>query len=322
MLPFMIAAFSVLEAADPAAGGAPTSSVALPEGSPVGEASIREHALAWHPAKECYYLVADVIPVGHPHHPNTYDTELHLWRSDDLHAWDLVGVVVPKGAPNSSYCAYGVASPAGMAYFNGKLYVPFSGRRTDRFDRRPIGLAWSGSDPADIPWTRTEAPVSDLPGEDDDPAVLTVPGDDRLHLYHRTTGGSGYRIAHTASGTPEDPASWPVAHDVTERPDGVRAQELTGAVWYDELVHLFVIEQGAGVKGIQIAHLVSEKPAGPFRQADAKQRYLEGQPANLAYGGHHTPVVRDGSLVGEFWTVWQTTTRYGLGGAVLNEKKD
>ncbi len=289
------------------------SSVTLPADSPVGQASIREHAIAWHPGKARYYLVADVIPLGSPHHPNTYDTELHLWSSEDLADWAYVGLAVPKGTEEQCYDGYGAASPAGMALFDGRLYVPFSARKTAAFTKRGVGLAWSGSDPEVVPWRKTVVPVSDLPGEDDDPAVVVIPGDQRLHLYHRTTGEGGYRVVHTASAMPREPDSWPRATDVTQRPPGVRAQELTGTAVVDGKVHLFVIEQGEGVTGIQIAHLCSETPDEPFLPVHPGKRYLSHQPKDLAFGGHFTPVVKDGRLVAASWTVWQGPGRYGLG---------
>jgi len=290
-----------------------TWTVALPAGAPTGAASIREHAFAWHPGRQVYYLVADVVPLDNPHHPNTYDTELHLWRSPNLADWTYIGVAVPKGVPGHSYDGYGVASPSGIVCRDDRIYVPFSARKTAGFAQRGIGLAWSGPDPDVVPWTKTAAPISDLSGEDDDPSVVLMPGDPRLHLYHRTTGG-GYHIVHTATSTPEDPASWPPAQPVTMRPEGVRAQELTGVVCADGVLHMFVIEMGKKVHGIQISHLAARDPAALFEPASRQGRYLTDQPARLAYGGHFTPVVRDGRFVAAFWTVPQLGQRYGLQG--------
>lgn len=285
--------------------------VALAPDSPVGEASIREHSIAWHPGRQRYYLVGDVVPLRSPQHPNTYDTELHLWSSPDLAEWMYHGVAVPKGTPGVSYDGFGTASPAGMVDWGGRLYVAFSARRTEAFTQRSIGLAWSGDDPESLPWTKAASPISDLPGEDDDAAVVVVPEDPRLHLYHRRTGPGGYRIVHTCSATPEDPGSWPAADAVTPRPEAVRAQELTGAVFVDGHVHLFVIEH-LHEGGQRIAHLVSRRPDGPFNAAVAGRRYLESQASGLAYSGHITPVVRDDRFVAFFWTVWQSGKRYGL----------
>ena len=288
-----------------------TYRVELTADSPVGEASIREHSVAWHPVRRKYYLIADVVPLSSPHHPNTYGTELHLWSSEDLAEWTYHGVAVRKGVPGETHDGYGGASPAGMAYHNGRLYVPFSGRRLANFSQRGIGLAWSGTDPEKLPWTKTLKPISDLPGEDDDPAVVTVPGDERLHLYHRRTGPPGYRIVHTASSTPTAPDSWPKAVEVTPRPDSVRAQELTGAVWADDTTHMFVIEHPY-TGSMQIAHLRSPNANGPFTSPNASTRYVRTQPRALAYGGHITPVVCDGRCVAYFWTAVQAGRRYGL----------
>ena len=291
-----------------------TYRVSLPgiEGS--APASIREHAITWHPARNCYYLIADVVPLDSPHHPNTYETSLHLWRSPNLSDWIHVGVAVPA-MTDGHYEAHGAASPTAMVYRDGKLYAAFSGRKTVTFTERGIGLAWSAANPDIVPWQISSAPVSDPPGEDDDAGLLRIPGDDRLHCYHRTTGGeSGYRIVYTYSRTPEDHSSWSSPIDVTKRPQGVRAQELTGVAWLNGRVHLFIIEQGEKVKGTQIAHVVSAGPDGPFRPIDPVQRYLSYSPGRLAYGGHFTPVARDGSLVAAFWTVMQEGKRYGLQG--------
>ena len=287
--------------------------IALPLGGPVpGGASIREHAVAWHPDRERFYLVGDVILLGNPHHPNTYDTELHLWSSPDLTLWQYHGVAVPKGVPEQDYDGYGVASPAGMVFAGGRLWVPFSARRTSGFAKRPIGLSWSGIDPEVLPWTKSPSPIDDVPeSEDDDPALVVLPGDPRLHLYHRSTVG-GYHIRHTATATPHQP--WPASHPVTSRPPGVRAQELTGAIATDGHIHLFVIEQGEAVRGTAIAHLIAREPNGPFLPADPNQRHLVSQPTGLAYGGHFTPVTRDHQLVAAFWTVNQDLPRYGLQG--------
>ncbi len=289
--------------------------VELTETSPLGEASIREHSIVWHPVQRKYYLVADVVLLDSPHHPNSYDTELHLWSSSGLTLWTYHGVAIEKGQPGESYDGYGVASPAGMVFSRGRLYVPFSARRTSRFEERGIGIAVSGTDPEELPWTKTTTPVSDLPGEDDDPALLVLPDDDSMHLYHRRTGPGGYQVVHTSSKTPLIPDSWPAAQVVTPRPQNVRAQELTGVYTTKGKVYLLLIEHLV-TGGTQIAHLTSNTPVGSFEPAEAEQRYLPPatQPRQLAYSGHISPVVRDGSRIAFFWTVPQMNHRYGLQG--------
>ncbi len=294
--------------------------VELTADSPVGEASIREHAVEWHPVNRKFYLVADVVPLSNPHHPNTYDTEVHLWSSRDLEHWTHHGVAIEKGTPDESHDGYGVASPVALVFLNGELLVPFSARKTKRFTRRSIGLAWSGTDPERIPWPKSRRPISDLDGEDDDCALVRVPGDDRLHLFHRTAGPSGYRIVHTASATPKQPDSWPKAVPATLRPDDVRAQELTGAYAIEGAIYMLVIDHmRAG--GMKIAHLQAATPPGPFAPLNARSRYLpaHAQPARLAYSGMITPVVRDGQLVAFFWCSFQKGRRYGLLGHPVSE---
>lgn len=235
--------------------------------------------------------------------------------SYDLAKWKCHGVAVKKGTVGVSHDCFGAASPAGMAFLRGKLYVPFSARRTARFEKRSIGLAVSGNDPEKIPWTKTEGPISNLVGEDDDPAVLVIPGDDSMHLFHRRTGPGGHRIVHSASKNPFDTDSWTADKSVTPRPKEVRAQKLTGVFATNGKVHLLVIEHlFAG--GMRISHLVSENPSGPFKADNPKQSYLspKTQPRHLAFGGHISPVVKDGRPVAFFWTVPQKGKRCGFRG--------
>ena len=298
---------------------APLFEIALPPGAPTGAASLREHAVAWHPVRRAYYLIADVVPLENPAHPNTYETELYLWKSPDLRVWEFLGLAVPKGTDADAYDAHGVASPAGMAFWEGRLCVPFSARRTPAYRERSIGLAWSGENPEELPWTKTPVPVSDLPGEDDDPALVCEPAGRRLHLYHRTTGPRGYEIVHTVSAAPRELSSWPTAKVVNERPPGVRAQELTGAAIVGGAFQIFVIEQDERVSGIRIAHLNAGAPEGPFVPRNPEHRYLTAPPPNVAYGGHATPIVREEAFVGISWTVFQSGPRYGLRGYAIEQ---
>lgn len=110
---------------------------------------------------------------------------------------------------------------------------------------------------------------------------------------------------------------------ITPRPRAVRAQELTGVFASTGKVHMLVIEHlVAG--GMRIAHLVADTPDGPFNPADPNRRYLppDAQPRRLAYGGHITPVVKDGTSVAFFWTVPQQGRRYGLQGHPVRASHD
>lgn len=287
--------------------------VELNSESESGEASLREHAIVWHPLKKKYYLLADVIPLHSKHHPNTYNTEIHLFSSPDLSEWTWHGVAIPKGTRPGSHDRYGVASPVAAIFHNGIIYCPYSARRTSHFTERSVGLAYSHANPEQLPWHKLEQPISDLPGEDDDVALVSDESGQRLHLYHRSASEKGYQIVHCESSHPLQADSWSKAVIVTMRPEAVRAQELTGAMLLNGDYHLFVIEhfyQG----GAKIAHLVSRNPGGPFQPFAKNQRYLKPseQPAGIIYSGHITPVVKAGKLKAFFWTVSQQGKRYGL----------
>lgn len=287
--------------------------VQLTKDSVIGEASIREHTIVWHPLKNKYYLLADVIPLISKYHPNTYESEIHLFSSKDLSTWKHHGVAIAKGKTEGDFDRHGVASPVSATLKNGIIYCPYSARKTKKFTQRSVGLAYSYSDPEKIPWNKTAQPISDLPGEDDDVAIVKDEKEIKFHLYHRSTGPEGYQIVHSESTTPLKESSWAKATPVARRPQTVRAQELTGAVLIDGLYHLFIIEH-LYKGGVKIAHLSSRDPAGPFHSFQKNQRYLKpsDQPKRMIYSGHITPVVKDGKISAFFWTAHQQGTRYGL----------
>ncbi len=287
--------------------------LALPEHPRWGPCSIREHTVVWHPQRKRFYLLADVVPLASKHHPNTYQTGIHLWSSSDLRRWRYHGVAVPRGKRPGDFDHYGAATPAGAVFRQGRIIVPYSARRTERFTRRSIMLAFSHADPERLPWEKLPVPASDTPGEDDDPALVAAPDGKTLHLFRRTTAPGGYQIVWSRSHLPAKPGSWSPARSVLRPPPGVRAQELTGAFYHQGRFHLLVIEH-LRRGGIRIAHLSAARPSGPFVPATPGRRYLrhDRQPAALAYSGHITPVFRGGRLVAFFWTVWQQPPRYGL----------
>ncbi|QDT45647.1 Glycosyl hydrolases family 43 [Gimesia alba] len=287
--------------------------VELTKRSDMGEASLREHTIVWHPAKRKYYLLTDVISLNSKYHPNTYESEIHLFSSKDLSNWHYHGVAIRKGSTTEAYDLHGVASPVAATLKDGKILCPFSARRTEKFTRRSVGLAYSNNDPEQIPWNKTEQPISDLVGEDDDTALVSDATCDQFHLYHRTAGPNGYQIIHRTSSDPMQFDSWSNAVVVAPPPKTVRAQELTGATFVEGAYHLFVIEHFFK-GGAQIAHLVSPCPEGPFQSFQKNERYLQpgDQPRNVIYSGHITPVVKNGTLAAFFWTVSQKGKRYGL----------
>ena len=287
-------------------------------------ASVREAAIVWHPVKAAYYLIADVVATTNPQHPVTYDSNIHLWKctSEDLATWTYIGVAIDKGG---TVGLYGVASCAGAVYSGGKIYAPFSSRDSADFAIRSIGLAYSGSDPDVVPWTIVSTPIVNTVGEDDDVAMVQMPGDPRLHLYFRTTNigdASGYKIGYSFSATPEVAASWATPVAVVGLRSGVTAAELTGAFRYKGSVNLVVMEQPAMVR----AHWISANPAGPFELANAVAPTLTAQEElglSPLYGGHLTYAIRDEEIRGAFITVTLSGSRYGLKGyAALNNKRE
>lgn len=295
--------------------------VQLPKDSVIGESSIREHTIVWHPPNKKYYLLADVIPLNSKHHPNTYESEIHLFSSKDLSGWKYHGIAITKGKTEGDFDRHGVASPVKATLQNGIIYCPYSARKTKTFTQRGVGLAYSFPDPEKIPWNKTARPISDLPGEDDDVAIITDEKGAKFHLYHRSTGPEGYQIVHSESRRPLKESSWTKAVPVSERPKTVRAQELTGAILIDGLYHLFVIEH-LYKGGVKIAHLASRDPAGPFHSFQKNQRYLKTseQPKQAIYSGHITPVMKDGHISAFFWTAHQQGKRYGLIGHPVLKK--
>lgn len=287
--------------------------VQLTKDSPIGEASIREHTIVWHPLNKKYYLLADVVPLKSKHHPNTYESEIHLFSSGDLSDWNYHGVAIAKGEVEGAHDRHGVASPVAATLVDGVIYCPYSARKTKTFTQRSVGLAYSSSDPEKIPWNKTSRPISDLPGEDDDVAIISEEDGARFHLYHRIAGPEGYQIVHSESKNPLKESSWSKGVPVSERPETVRAQELTGAMLLDGRYHLFIIEH-LYKGGVKIAHLVSHNPAGPFSAFQKNQRYLNpnDQPKRIVYSGHISPIVKDGKMDAWFWTAHQQGKRYGL----------
>jgi len=70
--------------------------VQLTKDSVIGEASIREHTIVWHPLKKKYYLLADVIPLKSKYHPNTYESEIHLSQVAIYRTGSTMGLQLPK----------------------------------------------------------------------------------------------------------------------------------------------------------------------------------------------------------------------------------
>ena len=257
-------------------------------------------------------------------HPNSLNTEIHLFKSttvESMDSWSYVGVAIPKGGVGQ-LGEFGVGSPASAVVINDEINCAFSARNTASFTERSIGLAYSSSDPDVVPWTKLSDPISDTPGEDDDPCLVLVDGDPRVHLYHRTTDdgtGSGSVIVHRSSPTPKQSNSWAPTNIAVPRFDGtVSAVESTAAFVLNGVVHIFVIEQAPSSV---TSHWISGNPDSQFVPSNIESRFLTdievfGGLSSLAFSGHFTPAVRDGELRGIFWTKNNNAPRYTTKGNI------
>lgn len=271
--------------------------------------SIRENCVFYYPPNGNYYLLCDIIPDSSPYFPNSYDTEIGLYKSTDLENWTYLGIAIEKGGVGE-LAEFGVASCSGAAYFNGKIYAPFSARNNGapNFNNRSIGLAFT-SEPESLPWSKVSTAILNTSGEDDDPCIMTIPSDDYLHCYWRTTESNLYKIVHSKTKTPEVVSSWSTPNDSTQPINGV-AQELSSCAYFDGRIQMYVMQQGGGQTGT--SHLVSYDADGLFTQAFADNKFFNNID-NIIYNGHITPIVKDYIVLGWTWTVSQNDSgKYGL----------
>lgn len=283
--------------------------------------SIREHCIVWHPGKRTYYLIGDVLANASPYWPNTYDSEIGLWKCNDpetLQSWTYLGICIPKGT-GKGQGEFGAASAAGADVLDsGSIVVPFSSRDTGApsFTERSIGMAISSGDPDVVPWTKRSGFISDVSLSDDDPAIVRDIQTDLYHLFHRSTDNfTDYRISHLYTTDPVN-GVWlqtDDANDLTPYPS-VTAQEVTGAFMLDGVCNLWTMEQGPTQPAT--AWWVSKSNMLEFKPKDSLNRHLPASafgkgtldPAN----GHASPIVREGKYIGTSFTVNQAVGQYGV----------
>ena len=163
---------------------------------PTDRFSVRQNSAIWFDGY--YYLYADVIPWGHPYHPDSYDTSIHLFRSTNAEDWEYRGEVIGKGKPGE-WTANGIATP-GACLFNGRIYVAYSVRgNRDGSGHRFIGVSVA-DDPAGpfrkLPELRIIPRNMDYSKNSptlllDDPCLVgcnadgSGPGNERLSIYYR-----------------------------------------------------------------------------------------------------------------------------------------
>lgn len=306
-------------------------SIALPSGSPGGEASIREHCIVWSAVKSAWYLIGDVLLLDNPSYPDTWRSDIGLWKSADLVTWTYLGICIAKNLASD----WGVASPSGAVEHGGRILVPFCRRGSEDAQLLTIDMAQSGADPDAVPWTRLGT-ISAPPGLGDgfdDPALVLDPKTGGVHLYHRATvvnpndGVRRHTVLHSYSATPTALSSWPTAEFfLPRRPDAVTTQEMTAVFWWRGSWHLVVMEQESGLTR-SACHWVSPHPTVGWQVADpVKPRmtadYFGGVTEYL--NGHYSVAMRGGEILACTWSVLQTGAypagRYGIGGRLVHQR--
>jgi len=304
------------------------------DGEPVGISltgnSIREHCIIWHPLQRTYYMIGDVLSNTSPHHPNTYDSEIGLWKCNDpatLQSWNYLGICIEKGT-GTGQGQYGVASATGASVMDdGTILVPFSSRDSSDFVTRSIGMASSSLNPDTLPWTKRSGYISKVSVSDDDPAIVRDLQTDVYHLFHRSTdfNAAGYRISHLYT---TDPLSgvWLQTDDANNILPftSVTAQEVTAAFVIGGVCNLWTMEQGTTQPAT--AWWVSKSNMQEFKPKDSLNRHLPTQ----AFGkgtldpvnGHATPIIKEGEYIGTSFTVSQGAGQYGVNINLIDTDKE
>lgn len=209
----------------------------------VRESSVIQVAGVW-------YMYADVVPWNNSHHPNTYDTGIHLFTSPDGTAWTHGGIVL-KGT-DTAWDEGGTATP-GAVWFGGQVWLFYSGRelRNGR-GHRHIGLALATR--PDGPFEKLATPVIAGPGAKDDPCPVVSSDGAEVRLYYRRAAGK-YSIDLASAQQPAGP--WLQHGAVVQAEGDLRATETTDARVVDGVTLLVVMEQyhspGRGIRTVLYA---------------------------------------------------------------------
>jgi len=239
---------------------------------PTDRFSVRKTSAVWFEGR--YYLYADVIPWDNPHHPDSYDTAIHLFSSDDAEQWRHHGEVIGKDAAGE-WTASGVATP-GACVFDGKVCVAYSVRgNSDGSGHRFIGVSMADHPagpfrevsslrivPDDVDYAHTD-PMLLL----DDPCPVacnadrTGPGDERLDIFYRrslnrNTRGPDhgtaleYDIRHRSAS--DSDGSWGSPHTVvTAHPGDV--VETADVRWINESLVMIVLSYTQGEMAVYLS---------------------------------------------------------------------
>ena len=155
--------------------------------------------LVW-PGDGRTYAYADIVAFDNFYYPDSYDTEVGAFSSDDgVGGWRYHGIVVPRGAAGE-WDAGGVASPGAAVAPDGSVLVGYAAEPRDGgAGNRGIGIARA---PHPLgPFVKSATPVASPnstcggTGRCDDVIIHSAMGADRgkngtMHLYHSLKGSS------------------------------------------------------------------------------------------------------------------------------------
>lgn len=150
-----------------------------------------------------YWIYADVIPWDNPYWPNSYDSSIHAFSSNDCKDWKHHGEFISH-REKDTWDYGGVATP-GAVCFKEKTYIFYSGReKTDGKGWRQIGMAVA--DNPQGPFYKIPDPVivaSSSSSHLDDPIPIISRDGQKIELYFRQADQhlphSNYAIRKTDS---------------------------------------------------------------------------------------------------------------------------
>jgi Glycosyl hydrolases family 43 len=174
-----------------------------------------------------YWIYADIIPWENPYWPDSYDTSIHAFSSNDCIDWMYHGEFVSH-RKKDAWDYGGVATP-GAVCFQDKIYIFYSGReKTDGKGWRQIGMAVA--DNPQGPFSKTSRPViasTDSGSHLDDPIPIISHDGKKIELYFRQAdhhlSPPNYTIKKTDSA--DGGVTWSLPVDVLKSNSRVKAYE-------------------------------------------------------------------------------------------------
>ncbi len=172
-----------------------------------------------------YWVYADIVPWDNPHWPNTYDTSIGLFSSEDCSDWKYHGIVVKHKNQDFRYDFGGVTTPDAIM-FSGKIFLFYAGKENlDGGGKRHILCATSDS--PDGIFIKHKKPIAESHADHihfDDPIAILSEDKKRIELYYRYANHKAgfYEIMKVTS---SDGENWSAPITVLKSSDKIRAYE-------------------------------------------------------------------------------------------------